>query len=260
MSMAEWGMIRLSGTALITLLITPTCALADLRTNDAPAGATSAPPVAAANTPPKLDALMSAIDKMFPAQPAPDPARLALAQISVQAMWPDGAYAKMMSSFIGNIFSGVMQMKKSDLAPLGNRAGKTKASAVADDQTIHERAAAKDPYFDQRVAAMRAVVDEEIGKMSKVLDPRVREGLARSMARRFDARQLTDINAFFGTPSGRALATEYMQLWFEPDTLRSMMSAFPEMMKLMPDATQKFKAVNEQFPKPLAPSSKGTKH
>ena len=221
--------------------------------------ATPAPKSDGAKAPPNFDAMMSAIDKMFPPQPDPDPARLALARTSVAAMWPDGAYAKMMTGFMGNIFNGVMQMKKSDLAPLGSKAAKTSASTAADNQSIHDRAAAKDPYFDQRMAAMREIIDEEIGKMSMLIDPRMREGLARSMAHRFDAKQLSDINAFFATPSGHALATEYMQLWFEPDTLRSMMSAFPEMMKLMPDMMQKFKAANEKFPKPKPAPSKGAK-
>jgi hypothetical protein len=222
-------------------------------TGQVPKGATVKPP-------PSFDAMMGAIDKMFPPQPEPDPARLALARTSVQAMWPDGAYAKMMTGFVGNLFTGVMQMKKSDLAPIGSKAVKTGASAAADNQTIHDKAAAKDPYFDQRMAAMRGIIDEEIGKMSVVIDPRMREGLARSLAHRFDAKQLADINAFFATPSGHALASEYAQLWFEPDTLRSMMSAFPEMMKLMPDAMQKIKAVNAKFPKPAEPPSKAVKH
>jgi hypothetical protein len=208
--------------------------------------------------PPNFDAMMGAIDKMFPPQPEPDPARLALARMAVQPMWPDGAYARMMSGFMNNIVNGLMQMKKSDLTPIATK-GKTAANTTEDNQTIHDKAAAKDPYFDQRMAAIRGVIDEEIGKMSTVIDPRMREGLARAMARRFDARQLTDIDAFFATPSGHALATQYMQLWADPDTLRSMIGAFPEMMKLMPDAMQKIKAVNEKFPKPKPAPPKATK-
>lgn len=214
----------------------------------------------AAKAPPNFAAIMGLVDKMFPPQPEPDPARLALARSAVQPMWPDGAYAKMMSGFMANVFNGVMQMKKSDL-PQGPAKGiKTNASTGADDRTLHDQALAKDPYFDQRMAAMRGVIDEEVGKMSAVIDPRMREGLARSLAHRFDAKQLADVNTFFATPSGHALASEYMQLWFEPDTLRSMMSAFPEMMKLMPDAMQKFKAANDKFPKPSATPRKPVRH
>ncbi len=134
------------------------------------------------------------------------------------------------------------------------------AGKPAGSTSIHDEALAKDPYFDLRLRAMRGVVDEEIGKISVVIDPRMREGLARSMARRLNAQQLADINAFFATSSGHALAGESAQLWFEPDTLRSMFGAFPEIIKLMPDAMEKFKAVNQKFPKPHSPASAPAKH
>ncbi|HEV2594460.1 MAG TPA: hypothetical protein VGU01_04600 [Sphingomicrobium sp.] len=253
-------MRRLSAAAMVALSLASTCARADVRPSNATVNARSAPAVHAAKAPPNFDAILAAIDKMFPAQPAPDPARLALARISVQAMWPDGAYAKMMSGFIGNMFNGVMQMKRSDLAALNNKAGKNNGGSAAKDEAIRDEAAAKDPNFDQRMAAMRSVVDEEVGKISTLIDPRMRDGLAHSMARRFDDRELADINAFFATPSGHALASQYMQLWFDPDTMRSMMGAIPEIVKLMPDAMQKFRAVNERYPKPSVPLPQGKKH
>lgn len=216
--------------------------------------------MAAAKSLPSYEAMMALVDKIFPAQPDPDPARLASARISVQAMWPDGSYAKMVSGFVGNITTSVMRMKKSDLASLASKPTKTMANTASSDRSIHDQAAAKDPYFDQRMAATFDVIHEEIGKISAVIDPRMRDGLARAMARRFDARQLGDINAFFATSSGHALASEYMQLWLEPETMRSMFGVIPEMMKLMPDATQKLKAVNDRFPKPATPPTSPPKH
>jgi hypothetical protein len=200
-------------------------------------------------SPPDFAAMLQFMDKLFPPQPDPDPARLALAQTSVQSMWPDGAYGKMMTGFMGSIFDRVMTLKKSDLAAM-DKAKKTPAATAKADLSLHDAAAAKDPYFDQRMAAIKGAVGEELGKMSAILDPRVRDGLARAMARRFDARQLKDINAFFATPSGQALAGQYMQIWFDPDMLRSMFSSMPEMIKLMPEVMLKMKAADDKFPKP----------
>jgi hypothetical protein len=208
---------------------------------------------------PDFATIMGLFDKLFPAQPDPDPARLALARTSVQAMWPDGAYGKMMNGFVGGVIDRVMDLKKSDLAGLDPKLAKTDASASA-DLSLHDQAAADDPYFDQRMAAMRNVVGEEIGKVSAIIDPRMRDGLARSMARRFDPQQLADINAFFATPSGRALAGQYMQLWLDPDTMRSLFGTLPEMMKLMPDMMQKIEAANDKFPKPPKAPAKAAKH
>lgn len=224
-----------------------------------PAGAIAAP--AASDTPkgaakptiskpqPDFDAMFAFIDKLFPPQAAPDPARLALARVSVHSMWPDGAYGKMMSSFMGGIFDRAMQLKPSDLAALG-KPGEAAAAGGKMDVSLHDKAASEDPYFDQRIAAMRQVLESEVGKISAVVDPRMRDGLSRAMARRFDTRQLTDINAFMATPSGQAFAGQYMQLWMDPDTIRSIFASAPEMMKMMPDIMQKVKAANDKFPKP----------
>jgi hypothetical protein len=208
-------------------------------------------------SPPNIEAMMGFVDKLFPPQPDPDPARLALARTSVQAMWPDGAYGKLMTGFLGGMVDRAMQMKKSDLAGLGGKA--EAAQPRAKDVSLHDEIAAKDPYFDKRMAAIRGAVDEEMGKVSTIIDPRMREGLARAMSRRFDGQQLADINNFFATPSGRAFAGQYMQLWMDPDTIRSIFGSVPEMMKLMPEMMQKIKAADEKFPKPPKSPAKDTK-
>lgn len=208
--------------------------------------------------PPNFDAMLSVMDKLFPPQPDPDPARLNLARTAVAPMWPDGAYGKMMTGFMGRMFDQAMQLKKSDLDTATDMPGKaTKPTSAG--LSVHDQAVAKDPYFDRRVAAIRAVVSDEMAKVSTVIDPRMREGLARSMARRFDAQQLADINGFFATPSGHALASQYMQLFVDPDTVRSLFQSMPEIMKLMPDMMERMKTASDQFPSPPK-ASHATKH
>jgi hypothetical protein len=220
--------------------------------------AASPPPVVAVpkvKSPPKLDAIFGIFDKLFPPQPEPDPARLSLARTSAAAMWPEGSYGKMMTGFMGGVVDHAMQLKGSDFAAIAGKPEK----ASAHDLSIHDQAAAKDPYFDQRVAAIRAVVAEEFGKVSTVVDPRMREGLARAMARRFDAQQLNDINRFFATPAGRSFAGQYLQLWVDPDTIRSIFASMPELFKLMPEMQAKIKAADDRFPKPPKPPAKPEK-
>jgi hypothetical protein len=205
---------------------------------------------------PDPTAMLAIFDKLFPPQPDPDPARLALARTAVVSMWPDGAYARMMTGIVGNMFDGAMKMRTSDLASLDSKAAK---APLKEDPSIHELAAAKDPYFDQRITAIRAVVTDEMDKMSALIDPRMRDGMARAMARRFDAKQLADIDAFLATPSGHAFAGQYVQLMVDPDSLRSMFSATPELIKLMPDMMEKIKAADAKFPRPK-PAAKADKH
>jgi len=208
---------------------------------------------------PDMSSFFAIFDKLFPPQPDPDPAKLALAQTTAAALWPNGAYGNLMTGMLGNMFDNVMKLKESDLPdPIKV---KKQAAAGAPDLSVHDQAVAKDPYFDQRAAAIRQVVVEELAQISAIIDPRIRTGFARSMARRFDARQLADINAFFATPSGRALAGQYMQMWVDPDTMRSMFTSVPEMMKLMPDMMRKVKAAAEKYPMPpKAPKSSPTQH
>jgi hypothetical protein len=166
-----------------------------------------------------------------------------------------------MVGLLGGAFDRVMLLKQSDLGPLGDKT--QKSGETASDVSIHDKALAKDPYFDQRVAAIRQVLNEEAAKASTVIDPRMRDGLARAMARRFDTQQLADINTFFATPTGRSFASQYIQLWIDPDMMRSLAAAMPQMMALMPEAMQKLKAANDKFPKPPEKKpaiTKGAKH
>ena len=217
--------------------------------------------MAAVKSPPDFGAMIGLFDKLFPPQPDPDPARLALARTAVGTMWPDGAYGRMMTGLIGGAFDRAMALKQSDLAAVSGKAPKVSASTGEKERSIHDSAVAKDPYFDQRVAAIRAVVSDEMAKVSAIIDPRVRDGLARSMARRFDGQQLTDIDVFFATSSGHALASQYMQIWVDPDMMRSLFGSFPEMMKLMPEMSQKIKEAEAKYPKPPAAAApKSDKH
>jgi hypothetical protein len=204
---------------------------------------------------PDMGAVFALFDKLFPPQPDPDPARFAMAQGAVGAMWPDGSYGKMMTGMLGGMVDRAMTMKASDLEALSGKAPANDADGE-DGPSLHDLAASSDPHFDERVTAIRATVDEEMVKVSAVIDPRIREGLARTMARSFDQTQLADINAFFATPTGRAFASQYMQMWMSPDTMRSIFKSVPQLMTLMPEMMEKIKAASDKFPKPAKAAAK----
>ena len=70
------------------------------------------------------------------------------------------------------------------------------------------------------------------------------------MARRFDEKQLSDINAFLATDSGRAFGGQSMAMWVDPDVMRSMVGSFPEIMTAMPAAMKRLEAETAHLPKP----------
>ena len=200
---------------------------------------------AVAKKPPfDLAQMMAVFDKIFPAQPDPPPARLALSRTAVQTLFPDGTYARMMGGMMHGVVDRVMGLTQADL---GIPADKAK---TADTMTLKQKLAKDDPYFDQRMRIAEKVVSEEFAKMAAIIEPKLREGLARSMARRFDEKQLADINAFLATDSGRAFGSQSMAMWVDPDVLRSVMTSFPEMMKAMPDTMKRIEAETASLPKP----------
>lgn len=223
----------------------------------APASAKTAParakhPPAAAKdqaqskTMPDLDIghMMAIFDKIFPAQPDPPLARLVLARTSVQGLFPDGTYARMMDGMVQGIADRVLALSEADLG------AKPEKGKAPDTTTLREKLAKDDPAFEERMRIMEQVIGEEFGKMAAIIEPRMRDGLARSMARRFDEKQLADLNAFLATDSGKAFGTQSMAMYIDPDVMRAMMGSFPEMMKAMPEAMERVEAATAHLPKP----------
>lgn len=194
--------------------------------------------------------LLAMFEKLFPAQPDPAPERLALSRITVNGLLPDGTYGRMMDDMMGGMVDRVLNLSGADFGAKG------KDGKPATDQTLREQAIKDDPHFDERMRIMQRVIGEEMAKIAKVMEPRLREGLARSMARRFDEKQLADINAFLATDSGRAFGGQSMAMWVDSDVIRSMVSSFPEMLTAMPPAIARLEAETAHLPKPKANDKK----
>jgi hypothetical protein len=56
------------------------------------------------------------------------------------------------------------------------------------------------------------------------------------------------MNAFFATPSGKAFADQYLLLFADPEMMREMSAAAPEMMKAMPAMMKKIEAATAHLP------------
>jgi hypothetical protein len=233
------------GAALFALAATPANA------KPAPAKGPAKEQVVVKKTPDfDIGEMMAIFDKIFPAQPEPPAPRLALSRTAVQSLFPDGTYARMMGGMMHGIADRVMGMTAADL---GAKPDKGKA---ADTMTLKEKLAKDDPAFDERMRIMEQVIGEEFARMAAIVEPRMRDGLARSMARRFDEKQLADLNAFLATDSGKAFGAQSMAMYVDPDVMRAMIGSFPEMMKAMPDAMKRVEAATAHLPKPKSDKAK----
>jgi len=197
-----------------------------------------------------MSKVMAALDKMFPPQPEPAPQRLALARTTAAGVLPNGTYASMFDEFASGMIDHVLSLSEADFDM------KDKKGKPASKRTLRQELAKEDPHFEERLRIMRRVIGEELIKISAVMEPKMREGLARSIARRFDEKQLTEINAFLATSSGRAFAGQTMRMWIDPDVMRSMVQSVPHMIGAMPGALMRLEAETAHLPKPKKKAKK----
>lgn len=183
-------------------------------------------------------------DKLFPAQPEPASARLALSRTTANGLLADGTYGRMMGEMMDTMVDRVMSFSEADFG------GKGKDGKPPSTETLRQAAIKEDPHFEERMKIMRRVIGEEMIKISAIIEPKVREGLARSMARRFDEKQLTDINAFLATDSGKAYGRESMAMWVDSDVMRSVFTSMPEIFVALPGAMQRIEKETAHLPKP----------
>lgn len=205
---------------------------------------TKAPPV----DPMAMMAMMTQVfDKLFPAGPEPDPVRLAAARGAVQTMFPNGTYSQAMTHFFNGMIDHGLTMSEADIAAFAPVMKQDKKAKAPSTVPFGQMLAAKDPNFDAKLAAIRAFMGQTFVKLGAVAEPKLRDGMARALARKFDAAQIGEINAFLATPTGQVYGREMIGLWFEPDVIRGAVAMFPEMVKMLPDMMKDGAALDSQI-------------
>lgn len=201
------------------------------------------PPAAKAVPPPNAAPKVSA--------PAVDPQRLALARVTVDALFPIGTSGRMIADMMnGSAMDRMLDLSPPDLGIAGDKAPKT---------SLRAEMKKNDPYFEQRMAILGRVIGEEMTRLAPQIETPLRDGLAESVARRFTVGRLADINRFFATDSGKAFGRELWLLWMDPAVVKGMIGTMPVVMKEMPAVMKKVEAATAHLPKPKAPADKKPK-
>ena len=201
------------------------------------------PPAAKAVPPPNAAPKVSA--------PAVDPQRLALARVTVDALFPIGTSGRMIADMMnGSGMDRMLDLSPPDLGIAGDKAPKT---------SLRAEMKKNDPYFEQRMAILGRVIGEEMTRLAPQIETPLRDGLAESVARRFTVGRLADINRFFATDSGKAFGRELWLLWMDPAVVKGMIGTMPVVMKEMPAVMKKVEAATAYLPKPKAPADKKPK-
>ena len=211
------------------------------------AAVAAAVPSAAAQAP-----VAPAAAPSVPAAPAIDRQRLALATVVVDKVFPVGTYKRLMGGtmdrMLGSIVDTAGALPMRQLAAIGGmdeaEASKLPQASLAQVMEIY------DPHYRERTRiGMRAMMDAMSVTMTR-LEPRVRSGLARAYARKFDLGQLRDLDAFFRTATGSYYAAESMGIYMDPELMAEMQAFAPELLKDLPAMAKTAEAATAALPKP----------
>lgn len=192
------------------------------------------------------------------AKPAPaDPTRLKLAEQTVAKLIPSGTYKKIMKDMIDTMAGGMVeQMLGMDASAMAGMAGVEDGSAEAksvEGKTMADIAAEKDPNFKERMDITMKVMFSEIGDLMGEMEPIVRTAMSSIYARKYSAKELTDMNAFFATPSGASFAGNFMASFTDKEMIDASFGMMPKMLEAMPAIMKKVEAATAHLP-PLARS------
>lgn len=212
----------------------------------------------------------SAPAPIAPVATAPDPERLALAARISAAIWPNGTYGRIFQGMMGGengLLDMALDMRPSDF--LGamaegadSNASKGKAAPAAKPSpTLRESMRAEDPYFEERMRITAKVAGEEMARLAAPIEPKLRDGLTKSIARRFTREQLGPIADFFATEPGKAFAAQSISLFIDKDVILAMISSVPAVIKEVPGIMEKVDKATAHLPKPKAkaPDETGNK-
>lgn len=166
------------------------------------------------------------VTQPVPATPAPpaasstavqpvDPQRLALARTTMERIFPQGSYGRMMTEMMGNSMGAAMGGML-DMTPEQMGVPETEKNKAERRTTMREQILKDDPHFEERMRITTKIMGEEMGRVGTLMEPAMRQGLTHALARRFSTAQLTDINSFLATSSGQAFGHQFILVWTDP--------------------------------------------
>jgi len=206
--------------------------------------------------PPAFAQAQAQAQSAAPARPsAVDPARKAVGLRIAGRLLPDGTYEKMlggsmnqlMQSMIGDSFDLPIR----SIAAIGGMS-EQQVKALGPG-TLKELAQIIDPAFDQRMRITMQVMMGGMGRFFTQFEPSLRDGMAEVFAARFTDAQLREIDAFYASPTGSLLASQYMTMMADPAMMSRMQGIMPKMMQAMPAMLAEAGKATAHLPKPRKP-------
>jgi len=199
------------------------------------------------------DAIGSMFGSMFgeaePLTPEQE-ARMPVAEGVVERIFPAGTYAKMMNDTMKPMMDGMMgsfmDLPVNEIAKLTGLF--SEEMPELGEGSINEVMAILDPAFEDRTKLISEVTIQLVTDTMTQIEPAYRSGLARAYAVRFTEAELSDLNAYFSTPTGAKYAGESILIYTDPQVMSAMNEMMPAMMSMMPQMMQEITEASAQFP------------
>ena len=201
----------------------------------------------------EMDQAIALVEKMFDTSSLPpiEPARLTLAQQTMNALIPAGSLEKMIDNLYGKMFKTIMGELggQSDLMLSIKTGVESDKIATLDEATKTRIADMFDPHRKEREDQITRVLKPLISEALTDLERPMRGGMAKAYARKFSAAQLTDLNTFLATPTGSFYAREWMELQADPEVMVAVMKALPPMVTKFMDRGPQIEKDMKELPK-----------
>jgi hypothetical protein len=183
-----------------------------------------------------------------PVAVAVSPEAAAGAQMAINII-PDGTYARIMTDMMGNIDDMMEQVFGALGGVMGGEEQKGKSGAELKAQ-FEADMIKRDPHFKERKDITFRVMGEEMGKLFTKIEPVMRDGLGKSLSKKYTLAELNEMNGFFATPTGAKLGRNFMGMFTDKDLLSSMFKTVPDIIKEMPGIMQRVEKATAHLPKP----------
>ncbi|MEO0688778.1 MAG: DUF2059 domain-containing protein [Pseudomonadota bacterium] len=202
----------------------------------------------------ELDAVGDLFGDMFgTAEPltVEQEARVPMAQQVVLKLFPEGTYSKMMEETMAPMMEGLLgSIAGSPAVTLLELTGLAPSQLnTVEEANLAEAVALLDPNASARNAEIGDTMMTLITDIVVQIEPSYRAGLARAYAVRFTEAELTDLNAYFGTPVGQKYAAESFLIFADPQVMSSMNEMMPAVMEAMPAMMGDIGGIAEKYPK-----------
>ncbi len=186
--------------------------------------------------------------------PTPDADRLKIADKIVARFYPVGTNERVMRDSFDNMMIPIIDRtleltiaEAIDLFDLPDDINPLSDDEESTNQTIGELLAEMYPDFREKMGTVMDAYAEITGLTSEPLEPALAGAMARDYARKYDVQQLTEMEAFFSTPTGEIFARDFMLSTASIDMIQTALKEFPAITENSDAIEAASKRIQEAF-------------